>query len=169
MKQNKYQRCVSQNTPGDEFSRWKKERHTSRFLINYDMKASKSAPRASAVSTESSRQVVASVTGQDRDDWGNETGWRTSSRRKCGKTTTAKDLQDKLNAPPHNVSVPLSTIRWLRKEQGRVNTGVKYCQLIREKNSWKRKEFCEEMRDTRETFYDVTFTDECIVQVDSNT
>ena len=42
------------------------------------------------------------------------------------------------------------------------------CQLIREVNKQKRKEWCQRQLDNKETFDDVIFTDECSVQLEQH-
>ena len=51
-------------------------------------------------------------------------------------------------------------------EIGWVCTRPHYCQLIREANKIKRKEWCQRQIDNKEQFEDVIFTDECTVQLD---
>ena len=53
-----------------------------------------------------------------------------------------------------------------RKRLGWTNTRPHYCQLIREANKMKRKEWCERQIQSKEQFGDVMFTDECTVQLD---
>ena len=63
-------------------------------------------------------------------------------------------------------NVSLSTIKSYRKNIGWVCTRPHYCQLIREANKVKRKEWCQKQIDNKEDFENVIFTDECTVQLD---
>ena len=49
---------------------------------------------------------------------------------------------------------------------GWICTRPHYCQLIREANKFKRKEWCQKQIDNKEDFENVRFTDECTVQLD---
>ena len=80
---------------------------------------------------------------------------------------TARKLKSKLFekfTELHDVS--LLTIKRCRKEIGWVCTRPHYCQLIRETNKLKRKEWCQKQLDNKEEFENVIFTDECTVQLD---
>lgn len=80
---------------------------------------------------------------------------------------TASKLKTKLLERCTNLpDVSLSTIKRCRKEIGWVCTRPHYCQLIREANKIKRKEWCQRQIDNKEQFEDVIFTDECTVQLD---
>lgn len=62
--------------------------------------------------------------------------------------------------------VSLSTIKRYHKEIGWVNTQPHYCQLIREVNKAKRKDWCQMQLDKNEQFEDLIFSDEYSVQLD---
>ena len=80
---------------------------------------------------------------------------------------TARRLKTKLSENfPTFPDVSLATIKRNRKESGWVCTRPHYCQLIRDENKRKRKEWCQQQLDNDERFYDVIFTDECTVQLD---
>ena len=53
-----------------------------------------------------------------------------------------------------------------RKSLGWTSTRPHYCQLIRDANKVKRKEWCERQLKNNEQLGDVVFTDECTVQLD---
>ena len=80
----------------------------------------------------------------------------TSRKLKCKLQEKFADLPD----------VSLSTIKRCRREMGWVCTRPHYCQLIRETNKLKRKEWCQRQLDNKENFDNVVFTDECTVQLD---
>lgn len=61
-----------------------------------------------------------------------------------------------------------SKLKRLRKKLGWVQTGTKYCQLIREANRAKRLEFCLRCLDDNEQFDNVIFTDECSVHMENH-
>ena len=56
----------------------------------------------------------------------------------------------------------------LRKKLGWLQTGTRYCQLIREQNHAKRLEFCQKCMMDGEQFGDVIFTDECSVLMENH-
>ena len=64
------------------------------------------------------------------------------------------------------LQVSLDTIKRARREIGWVNTRPHYCQLIRDVNKVKRKEWCEEQLANKEKFKNVIFCDECTVQLE---
>ena len=79
----------------------------------------------------------------------------------------AKKLKTKLSEKITNFpNVSLATIKRNRKECGWVCTCPHYCQLIRDANKVKRKEWCQQQLDNGEQFENVIFTDECTVQLD---
>ena len=59
-------------------------------------------------------------------------------------------------------------VRRLRRKLGWVQTGTKYCQLIREPNRVKRLEFSEKCLRDNEQFDNVIFTDECSVLLENH-
>lgn len=79
---------------------------------------------------------------------------------------TARQIQSKLGEYFEDLDVSLSTVKRVRKEKGWVCTRPHYCQLIRDVNRLKRKEWCQKQIDMKEKFEDVVFTDECTVQLD---
>ena len=66
----------------------------------------------------------------------------------------------------HFPNVLLATIKRNCQECGWVCTRPHYCQLIRDDNKIKRKEWCQQQLDNDEQFEDVIFTDECTIQLD---
>ena len=75
-----------------------------------------------------------------------------------------KKLQDQLG-----VNFSESKVKRLRRKLGWVQTGTKYCQLIREANRDKRLQFCLKCLEENEQFEDVIFTDECSVHMEKHT
>ena len=61
-----------------------------------------------------------------------------------------------------------SKVKRLRKKLGWVQTGTKYCQLIKEANRAKRLAFCLKCEEDGETFDNVIFTDECSVHMEKH-
>ena len=59
-----------------------------------------------------------------------------------------------------------STVRRSRKRQGWTLQRTRYCQLIRDANKVKRLEFAQKVLETRDTFDNVIFTDECSVSLE---
>ena len=70
---------------------------------------------------------------------------------------TAPNLQKKIYEE-FGVNFSESKVKRLRKNLGWVQTGTKYCQLIREPNRVKRLEFCQQCEEDVETFDKVIFT-----------
>ena len=66
------------------------------------------------------------------------------------------------------VTVPLSSVRRLRRECGWVITSTKYTQIVSGKNRVKRLEWCREQLKSGDTFDDVIWIDESRVQLDPN-
>lgn len=80
---------------------------------------------------------------------------------------TARKLKTKLGENFTNFpNVSLATIKRNCKECGWVCTRPHYCQLIRDANKIKRKEWCQQQLDNNEQFEDIIFTDEYTVQLD---
>ena len=80
---------------------------------------------------------------------------------------TARKLKTKLGENFNNFpNVSLATIKRNHKECGWVCTRPHYCQLIRDANKGKRKEWCQHQLDNDEQFENIVFTDECTVQLD---
>ena len=59
-------------------------------------------------------------------------------------------------------------IKRIRQRIGWVQSSAKYCQLIREPNRVKRREFAEQCLRDNEQFDDVIFTDECSVLLENH-
>ena len=78
---------------------------------------------------------------------------------------TTHNLWVKLKENFPSLQLSLSTVRRARKDLGWVSTTPHYCQLIREANKEKRLKWCKEMRDAKETFSDVIWTDESSVEI----
>ena len=70
---------------------------------------------------------------------------------------TAPNLQKKIYEE-FGVNFSESKVKRLRKNLGWVQTGTKYCQLIREPNRVKCLEFCQQCEEDVETFDKVIFT-----------
>ena len=79
---------------------------------------------------------------------------------------TSTKLRSQLVEKYPTLKVSLNTIKRVRRENGWVSTRPHYCQLIREANRIKRKEWCEQQLADREDFKNVIFCDECSVQLD---
>ena len=79
---------------------------------------------------------------------------------------TARQIRATLYDKFPDLKVSLATVQRVQKENGWVCTRPHYCQLIREVNKLKRKEWCQQQIDNKETFSNVVFTDECTVQLD---
>ena len=79
---------------------------------------------------------------------------------------TARHIRCKLTEKFGDFQVSLSTVKRARRAKGWVCTRPHYCQLIREVNKLKRKEWCQKQIDKNEKFKNVLFTDECTVQLD---
>lgn len=80
---------------------------------------------------------------------------------------TAPNLRRKINEE-FQVDFSESKVKRLRSKLGWVQTGTKYCQLIREANRVKCLEFCLKCQEDGETFDDVIFTDECSVHMEKH-
>lgn len=63
------------------------------------------------------------------------------------------------------ISTSRSSVGRALQRMGWSGRATRYCQLIREANKQKRLDFCETMLSTRETFNDIIFTDEAMVQL----
>ena len=79
---------------------------------------------------------------------------------------TARQIRANLCEKFPSLHVSLATVRRVRRENGWVCTRPHYCQLIREVNKIKRKEWCQQQIANKENFSNVIFTDECTVQLD---
>ena len=86
------------------------------------------------------------------------------------------EKDDELTAPKLHIKVQEqfgfnfseSKVKRLRRKLGWVQTGTKYCQLIRETNRGKRLEFSLKCVEDNEQFDDVIFTDECSVHMEKH-
>ena len=81
--------------------------------------------------------------------------------------TTAPDLVIMLSREL-GLNFSVTKVKGLRKKLGWLSSGTKYCQLVREANRAKRLEFSQKCLDTKETFDDVIFTDECTLALENN-
>jgi len=68
----------------------------------------------------------------------------------------------------YGIEVSADTVLRWRKQLGWGYGATRYCQMIREENKPKRLVFAQSCLETQDTFEDVIFTDECIVQMSSN-
>ena len=80
---------------------------------------------------------------------------------------SAKSLQGMI-AAEFNEHFSVSKVKDLRRKLGWVAEKTRYCQMVREANQLKRKEFAQKCLETNEEFDDVIWTDECNVQLDWN-
>ena len=79
---------------------------------------------------------------------------------------TARRIRCKLTEKFGDFQVSLLIVKRVCRAKGWVCTCLHYCQLIREVNKLKRKEWCQNQIDNDEKFRNVVFTDECTVQLD---
>ena len=79
---------------------------------------------------------------------------------------TTKQIRATLYHKFPDLNVSLVTVKWVRKKNGWVCICPHYCPPIREVNKLKRKEWCQQQIDNKESFSNVVFTDECTVQLD---
>ena len=80
---------------------------------------------------------------------------------------TAVDIQ-RILQETQNLSVSVSALKRIRKKLQWVQTGARYCQLMRVPNRQKRLDFCREALANNDTFDNVIFTDECSIQLDTH-
>jgi len=66
------------------------------------------------------------------------------------------------------LELSLNTIKCACRENGLVSTLPHYCQLIRDVNKVKQKEWYEQQLANKEEFRNVIFCDECTVQLENN-
>ena len=78
---------------------------------------------------------------------------------------TARQTRSRLVEEFEGLKVSLSTVKRARKAKRWVCTRPHYCQLIREVNKVKRKDWGQQQIDMKEKFDNVIFTDECTVQL----
>lgn len=67
---------------------------------------------------------------------------------------------------PDNFSISERTVFGIRSKLGWKRSNVKYAQLVRDANKIKRVDFCRKLQHERWNFKDITFTDECTVQLE---
>ena len=82
--------------------------------------------------------------------------------RKNDEMTSAK-IQKKL--AKRGISVSSSTVWRSRKQQGWTLRRTAYCQLIRDANKVKWLEFAQCILESRDTFHNVIFSDECSISL----
>ena len=80
---------------------------------------------------------------------------------------SAKSLKEML-AAEFEEDFSLSKIKDLRKKLGWVADKTRYCQMVREVNKIKRKEFAQSCLAAKDDFDNVIWSDECNVQLDWN-
>ena len=80
---------------------------------------------------------------------------------------TATELRHKLQED-RGKAVSKSLVTRERRKLGWVYQGTAYCQLIRDANKIKRKEYCQRCIDSDEQFDNVIFTDETKIQMESS-
>lgn len=80
---------------------------------------------------------------------------------------TATELQRKL-FDERGKEVSKALITRERRKLGWVYQGTAYCQLVRDVNKIKRKEYCQRCLDSNEQFDDVIFTDETKIMMQSS-
>lgn len=80
--------------------------------------------------------------------------------------TTTRDLVQKLQ----NLGLrgSKSSVARARQKLGWTSRATRYCQMIRQPNKVKRVEFCQQLLESGDTFEDVIFTDEAMVQLTSH-
>ena len=81
--------------------------------------------------------------------------------------TTARDVKSEIQSR-FGISVHVSTVKRLCRKHGFEAGKPKFIPHIREANKIKRKEFCASLIDSKDSFDDVIFTDECSFQVGNN-
>ena len=81
--------------------------------------------------------------------------------------TTATDLQRAI-FERFELDFSLTKVKRLRRANGWIPTGTRYCQLVREVNRAKGLEFCQRCLDTGESFDDVIFTDESSIFMENH-
>ena len=79
---------------------------------------------------------------------------------------TTRDLCQKLQ--DLNLGASMSSVGRARQKLGWTSRATRYCQMIRQPNKVKRVEFCQQLIETGDTFDDVIFTDEAMVQLTSH-
>ena len=80
---------------------------------------------------------------------------------------TAKTLSLRINQE-FEEKFSISKVKDLRKKLGWLAEKTRYCQMVREANRIKRREFAQLCIDNKDNFDNVIWTDECNVQLDWN-
>ena len=81
---------------------------------------------------------------------------------------SAPKLTIEFNRKFDGVNFSVSKVKRLRKKLGWLASKTKYCQLIREVNKLKRLAYAKLCLERNDTFDDVLWTDECIIQMEQN-
>ncbi len=81
---------------------------------------------------------------------------------------TSRKLLDMLCTQFPDLKLSISTNKKARRDLGWSCKKTRYCALISEVNKDKRLEWCKEAIDRADQFEDVTWTDECIVHLESH-
>lgn len=81
----------------------------------------------------------------------------------ANREVSGRELQKRLHEKLH-VDVSISVINRERRRMGWVQTGTRYCQMIRTENKEKRLFFCTDILVRKEEFNDCIFTDESTVR-----
>ena len=80
--------------------------------------------------------------------------------------TTTRDLVQKLQSL--GLGGSMSSVARARQKLGWTSKATRYCQMIRQPNKVKRVEFCQQLLESGDTYDDVIFTDEAMVQLTSH-
>ena len=91
-----------------------------------------------------------------------------NNKLKENNELTARELQQMLREQ-FNLNASIPTVLRGRKKMGWIYGMTRYCQLITDKNKPLRLAFAEACLNSGDTFDDVIFVDECIVQMGSHT
>jgi len=87
--------------------------------------------------------------------WSNGRKWRAFSSK------LTRILQEWFH-----IAVLAQTVQWVRQKLGWRWSGTKNCQLVKDINNPKRVQHCLNILHNEDTFYDVIFTDECLVKIE---
>ena len=88
-----------------------------------------------------------------------------SSMQESDECTT-RDLVQKLQSL--DVGGCMGSVARARQKLGWTSRATRYCQMIHQPNKLKRVEFCQQLLESGDTFDDVIFTDEAMVQLTSH-
>ena len=66
------------------------------------------------------------------------------------------------------LNVSVTTVKRARKKLGWVKSGVKYCQLVKDKNTIERLAFATNCQTNNDKFDNVTFTDELLIWLEQH-